>query len=65
MHFSELDIHSGMNYYEAVLKRAQPDRREGKDVRNVKRLINRLICWLRAAGFTAEQITACIEYITK
>ena len=31
----------------------------------IKRLINRLIQWLKAHGFTSEQITDCIEYITK
>lgn len=53
-----------MNYAKSV-PRDKPDRREGKDLRDVKRLINRLIGWLKAAGFTAEQITECIEYITK
>jgi hypothetical protein len=53
-----------MNYAKGV-PRDKPDRREGKDLRDVKRLINRLIGWLKAAGFTDEQITACIEYITR
>ena len=31
----------------------------------IKRLINRLIQWLKAHGISAEQITECVEYITK
>ena len=31
----------------------------------IKRLLNRLIAWLRANGITPEQIADCIEYITK
>lgn len=31
----------------------------------IKRLINRLIQWLKAQGFNPEQITDCIDYITK
>lgn len=30
-----------------------------------KRLINRLIQWLKVNGLTAEQIADCIDYITK
>lgn len=38
----------------------------GKGVmQNVKRLINRLVRWLRAAGLTEAQINDCVEYITK
>ena len=59
-----LTIHVATCYRKSV-PRDKPDRREGKDLRDVKRLINRLIGWLKAAGFTAEQITECIEYITK
>lgn len=52
-----LDIGMHACYRKGVL-RDKPDRREGKDLRE-------LIGWLKAAGFTAEQITECIEYITK
>lgn len=31
----------------------------------LKRLINRLIAWMRANGLTAEQVADCISYITK
>lgn len=31
----------------------------------IKRLINRLVQWLKAHGVTAEQIADCIDYITK
>ncbi len=31
----------------------------------IKRLINRLMQWLKAQGFKPEQINDCIDYITK
>ena len=31
----------------------------------IKRLINRLVQWLKAHGITADQIADCIDYITK
>ena len=31
----------------------------------MKRLIARLIIWLKAQGISAEKILECIEYITK
>lgn len=31
----------------------------------IKRLINRLVRWLKENGMTAEKIAECIEYITK
>ena len=31
----------------------------------IKRLINRLIQWMKAHGITAELIADCIDYITK
>lgn len=31
----------------------------------IKRLVNRLVQWLKAHGITAEQIADCIDYITK
>lgn len=31
----------------------------------IKRLLNRLVQWLKAHGITAEQIADCIDYITK
>ena len=30
-----------------------------------KRLISRLIAWLKAHGMTADDVLDCIEYITK
>ena len=31
----------------------------------IKRLINRLVAWLKAHGISDELITDCIDYITK
>ncbi len=31
----------------------------------IKRLINRLIAWLKAHGLNGEQIADCIDFITK
>lgn len=31
----------------------------------IKRLINRLIQWMKAHGISAAQIADCIDYITK
>lgn len=31
----------------------------------IKRLINRLIQWMKAHGISAEQIADCIDYVTK
>ena len=32
---------------------------------NMKTLINRLMQWLKDHGFTAEEITDCIDFITR
>lgn len=32
---------------------------------NLKKLLNRLVEWLKANGMTGEQIADCIAYITK
>lgn len=31
----------------------------------MKKLINRLVVWLKAHGMTGDEITECIEFITK
>ena len=37
----------------------------GSEEMKLKRLINRLIEWLKAHGISAEDIADCISYITK
>ena len=37
----------------------------GKDMYRMKRMLRRLIEWLKTKGLTAEEIVECIEYITR
>lgn len=41
------------------------DRQEEERMRNIKRIINRLVEWLEANGISNEKIVDCIQYITK
>lgn len=43
----------------------QPSKAGGSEEMKIKRLINRLVQWLRAHSISGEQIADCIDYITK
>lgn len=54
-----IDKHITMCYYVATIKAG------GSERVKTKRLINRLVRWLREFGISPDKIAECIEYITK